>query len=88
MSPRELEPLEADATAADKAQFEKEKYRGLKVGSLVLGNKAVPPDQELDAEQMRFKSTWKINEKVIALKERRFAEELEEATELLEYVKA
>lgn len=57
-----------------------------KVGSLVLGNKACPPDKEheLDAEQRKFKANWKISQKVVNLKEDKYREELAFAQEKLE----
>mmetsp|Transcript_35271 Transcript_35271/g.46433 ORF Transcript_35271/g.46433 Transcript_35271/m.46433 type:complete len:165 (-) Transcript_35271:403-897(-) len=32
----------------------------LKVGSLLLGNKVLPPGAKMDADQRRYKSYWKI----------------------------
>ena len=40
-----------------------------KVGSLVLGMKAVPPGMELDNDQKRFRASWKITDKILRLKE-------------------
>lgn len=49
-----------------------------KVGSLVLGNKATAPNQELDPETARYRKGWKISIDKLT----RFQEELDEARDL------
>ena len=53
-----------------------------RVGSLLLGNKALPPKAKLDAEQRRYKAQWKIT----IDKMTRFKEELKKAEIMLEEV--
>jgi len=53
-----------------------------KVGSLLLGNKALPPDAAVDPEQRRYKAQWKVN----VDKMTRYHKELDEANEMLERV--
>lgn len=54
-----------------------------KVGSLLLGNKVLPPDVIPDAEQRRYKAQWKV--KIDKLK--RFKKEMDEARAKYEEVK-
>jgi len=54
-----------------------------KVGSLVLGNKATMPGQELDPETARYRAGWDI----CIDKWTRFEEEMEEAEEIWSDVK-
>ena len=53
-----------------------------KVGSLLLGNKALPPGSVLDAEQRRYKNQWKVH----VDKMTRYHEELQAAREMLDIV--
>ena len=57
--------------------------RNLRVGSLLLGNKALPPDAVLDADQIKYKEQWKITIDRMT----RYREELADAEEMLKTVK-
>ena len=55
----------------------------MKVGSLVLGNKATAPGAELDPETARYRRGWKIEVDKIS----RFNQEIEEAETIWDEVK-
>ena len=55
----------------------------MKVGSLVLGNKATAPGAELDPETARYRRGWKIEVDKIS----RFNQEMEEAETIWDEVK-
>lgn len=55
----------------------------MKVGSLVLGNKATAPGTELDPETARYRRGWKIEVDKIS----RFNQEMEEAETIWDEVK-
>lgn len=50
-----------------------------KVGSLLLGNKVLPPGQKPDADMRKYKAQWKIS----IDKMTRYHQEMEEAREML-----
>ena len=54
-----------------------------RLGSLLLGNRALPPEATLDAEQKRYKAQWKVR----IDKMTRYRKELEEAEEMLRIVR-
>jgi hypothetical protein len=58
--------------------------KGVKVGSLVLGNKATAPGAELDPETARYRRGWKIQVDKIS----RFNEEMREAETIWDEVKS
>jgi len=53
------------------------------VGSLLLGNRVLPPGAKMDAEQLRYKAQWKIS----IDKMTRYRQEMAAAQEMLEVVK-
>lgn len=57
--------------------------KGVKMGSLVLGNKATAPGAELDPETARYRRGWNIQVDKLS----RFNEEMEEADAIWEEVK-
>ena len=57
--------------------------KGVKVGSLVLGNKATAPGAELDKETRLYRKGWKIEVDKIS----RFNQEMKEAEEIWDEVK-
>ena len=54
-----------------------------RVGSLLLGNRVLPPGAKMDAEQLRYKAQWKIS----IDKMTRYRQEMAAAQEMLEVVK-
>ena len=57
--------------------------KGVKMGSLVLGNKATAPGAELDPETARYRRGWKIEVDKIS----RFNQEIQEAEVIWDEVK-
>ena len=57
--------------------------KGVKMGSLVLGNKATAPGADLDPETARYRRGWKIQ----VDKQSRFNEEMREAEAIWDEVK-